>query len=382
MKLQLPAWFHLGATPRTYNKLRDKCLKSRHRVGKVKNLRSLTKRLKQGSAHQQHSNYPCNDCKKDRLKGCKDPHKCALKANTLLSGLTPKFNPAASRQHDNLTLTHHRLEKNANANIRGGDKVTFNPTVMTRTSLADCFRVFISQPLPDHPATRPRTRDNPSPPITVYTDGSCENNGFQDAKSGAGIWVEDAHPLNRAIRVPGPIQSNQIGELAAVLVTAQIAPKTADLTIITDSMYVIRAMNHSLKPWEDSGWVNTPNAEWLKATAFHLRQRSAPTHFKWVKGHNGTRGNEEADKLANTGVNKQTPDEIDLTVPDYFQPTGLRLAATTQATAYALISGLNRPSTSRRVEILLERVRTTPETINGQSMSNRNIWKGCRNQDI
>ena len=130
----------------------------------------------------------------------------------------------------------------------------------------------------------------------------------------AGIWVEDAHPLNRAIQVPGLLQSNQIGELAAILVTAQITPKTADLTIIMDSMYVIRAMNHSLKPWEDSGWVNTPNTEWLKATAFHLQQRSAPTHFKWVKGHNGTWGNEEADKLANTGVNKQTPDEIDLTV--------------------------------------------------------------------
>ena len=86
----------------------------------------------------------------------------------------------------------------------------------------------------------------------------------------AGILVEDAHPLNRAIQVPGPLQSNQIGELAAILVTAQIAPKTANLTIITDSMYVIRAMNHSLKPWEDSGWVNTPNTEWLKATAFHL----------------------------------------------------------------------------------------------------------------
>lgn len=382
LKLQLPAWFHLGAPPRAYNRLRDECLKTKHKVGKVKNLRALTKRLQLGTPHQPHHNCPCDDCKKDRIKGCKDPHKCALKANTLLSGLTPKFNPATSRQHDNLTLTHRRIEKNNQANIRGGDETTFNPTVTTRTTLADCFRVFISQPLPEQPATRPRERDNPPPPLTVYTDGSCVNNGFIDAQCGAGIWVEDAHPMNRAIKIQGSHHSNQIRELAAVLIAVQTAPKFADLTIITDSIYIIRAMNSSLKPWEDLGWTNIPNAEWLKATAYHLRQRSTPTRFKWVKGHNGTRGNEEADKLANIGMNKQIADEIDLTVPNHFQPTGLRLAATTQASAYALIAGLNRSTTTRRAEILLERIRATLETINNHSLPNHSIWKGCRHRDI
>ena len=171
LKLQLPAWFHLGAPPRAYNKLKDECLKTRHKVGKVKNLRSLTRRLRHGSPHQHLTNCPCEDCKKDRLKGCIDPHKCALKANTLLSGLALKFNPNVSRQHDNLTLTHHRLEKNARANIRGGDEITFNPTVTTRSSLADCFRVFISHPTPNQPATRPREQVVLSPPLTIYTDG-------------------------------------------------------------------------------------------------------------------------------------------------------------------------------------------------------------------
>jgi len=103
-------------------------------------------------------------------------------------------------------------------------------------------------------------------------------------------------------------------ELVAILIAIQSAPKKADLTLITDSMYVIKALNHSLPSWEDSGWINTPNAEWLKATAYHLQQRSAPTRFKWVKGHNGKKGNEEADKLANTGASKPTQDKVDLTI--------------------------------------------------------------------
>ena len=337
----------------------------------MKNLRSLTRRLRHGSPHQHLTNCPCEDCKKDRLKGCIDPHKCALKANTLLSGLALKFNPNVSCQHDNLTLTHHHLEKNARANIRGGDEITFNPTVTTGSSLADCFRVFISHPTPNQPATRPREQVVLSPPLTIYTDGSCVNNGSLEARSGAGTWVDDVHPLNKAIRVPGPNHSNQIGELAAVLTAARSAPRSADLTIITDSMYVIRALNLSLNIWEDSGWINTPNAEWIKATAYPLCLRGAPTRFKWVKGHNGTRGNEEADKLANIGVNKQDPDEVDLTVPDHFQPTGLKLAATMQATAYRLISGLKRPPTPRRAEILLDRIRVTLETIIGKSLPDR-----------
>ncbi|KAL4064644.1 hypothetical protein J3A83DRAFT_4048731, partial [Scleroderma citrinum] len=50
----------------------------------------------------------------------------------------------------------------------------------------------------------------------------------------AGIWYADNHPLNKVIRVPGPNQSNQTGELAGIIVALQIAPQMSELTIITD----------------------------------------------------------------------------------------------------------------------------------------------------
>ena len=145
-----------------------------------------------------------------------------------------------------------------------------------------------------------------------FVRGDWTSNGLLDAKSRAGVWVNDAHPLNRAVRVPGPYQSNQVGELAVVLIALQNAPRKVDLTIISDSQYVIQALNHSLRTWEDTGWTDTQNDEWLRATAYHLQNRSAPTCFKWVKGHNGMRGNEEADKPAATGVNKPASDSTDL----------------------------------------------------------------------
>ena len=382
LKLQLPAWYHMGAPPRAYNKLRDECLKHHHKVAKVKNLRTLIKRLKPGSNHHPHKDCTCTECNRDRTKGCKNPHRCATNANTFLLGLSEKFNPAVSRQTDGLTLTHRRKEKNARAIIQRGDETIFNPSVTTRTSLEDCFRVFPTQTQPLRPATRPTPQEDPHPPITIYTDGSCVNNGSTNAICGAGIWVSDAHHLNKSIRVPGPLQSNQVGELAAILVALQTSPRTADLTIVTDSQYAIKALTHSIQTWEDSGWTNVHNAEWLEATAFHLRNRNAPTRFKWVKGHNDNQGNEEVDKLAAIGVSKPTPDDIDLSIPDNFRPTGLRLMATTQSIAYTYISDLNAPPLKRHTQILLDQIRATLETINEQSPPDRTIWIGCRHRDI
>ena len=382
LKLQLPAWFHMGAPPRAYNKLRDECLKHNHKIKKIKNLRTLIKRLKPDTNHQPRQNCTCADCELDRGKGCINPHKCAINANSLLLGLETKLNPAISRQKDNLSLTHRRKEKNNRAIIKRGDELIFNPSVTTRTSLEDCFRVFSTQQAPSHPATRPLAQGIPHPPLIMYTDGSCEHNGSANAKCGAGIWIEEAHPLNKAIRVPGPHQSNQIGELAAILVALQTAPITADLTIITDSQYAIKALNHSLQDWEDTGWSNARNTDWIEAAAYHLRSRSAPTRFKWVRGHNGTQGNEEADKLAAIGVNKTIPDEIDLSIPLDFRPTGLKLMKTTQASAYAFISNKNKIPIKRKTEILLDQIRANLEEINSLAPSDRAIWSGSRHHDI
>jgi len=125
----------------------------------------------------------------------------------------------------------------------------------------------------------------------------------------------------------------------------QAAPPAADLTIITDSRYAIQSLTHSLDHHEDAAWIGVPNAAWIKAAAYQLWRRSAPTHLKWVKGHNGTTGNEEANKLAVKGTNKLIPNNIDLLIPPSFDPTGLHLSTMTQASAYAFVSNHGPPPT-------------------------------------
>ncbi|KAF8833038.1 hypothetical protein BDN67DRAFT_917729, partial [Paxillus ammoniavirescens] len=179
--------------------------------------------------HHPRRDCECQNCEHDRKKGCGNLHHCATTARTILSRLAPKFNTYTRAPKDNLTLTHHRKEKNSRVIVNKGDEIVFDPSLTARSSLAECFRVFVD---PRKTATElalcpkiPRQYHNnaPIPMQEAYTDGSCVNNRKQNAASGSGIYFGENHPLNTSIRIPGEAQSNQTAEIAAILVVIQRA---------------------------------------------------------------------------------------------------------------------------------------------------------------
>ena len=65
-----------------------------------------------------------------------------------------------------------------------------------------------------------------------------------------------------------------------------------------------------------------------------MKRRSAKTTFSWVKAHRGTLGNEESDKLAKEGAEKDRPDVLDLQLPPEFNLQGAKIQTINQRTAY------------------------------------------------
>ncbi|KAI0043866.1 ribonuclease H-like protein [Auriscalpium vulgare] len=222
----------------------------------------------------------------------------------------------------------------------------------------------------------------PAESITAYTDGSCINNGKADARCGSGVWVEDGSPLNRAFRVPGPLQSNQVGELVAVILVLQAAPQFAPVHIISDSRYAIDGLTTHLQSWEDAGWIDVANAPLFATAAYLLRRRSAATTFQWVKGHNGDPGNEKADALANTGANKHTPDALDLSIDPNFQLTGARLSALTQSLAYKKINLAEAAATLPGTLSQLHCARDAVQTRSGSLDTDATLWNSYKNRDL
>src|SRR5204862_1234654 len=191
------------------------------------------------------------------------------------------------------------------------------------------FRIFTTDKENDHIPTHREAQTTHLEDTVINTDGSCINNGQEDAQAGSGIWYGENDPRNTALRVPGKIQSKQTGELYAILHVAKTVPKEAPLTIKSDSQYVIKGLTKNLTHWEDKGWIGVSNSEMFKTTAAWLRSRNNTTSFQWIKGHSGETGNEEADRLAAEGASLPQEENLDLEAPTNFVHTGAKLAIMT-----------------------------------------------------
>ncbi|KAG2124642.1 uncharacterized protein EDB93DRAFT_1098407, partial [Suillus bovinus] len=146
LKKSLPSWCHPGAPKNTYHKSKNKCLIDTHKSDNIKHLLKIRKRLTRISENGQHfprKTCPCTACNKDREEGCNNPHTCAQYANEILFKIAPKFNTKTKPKKDGLSLTHRRKEKNYQTHQRRQGEILFDPTVTIRSSLSECFRIFL-----------------------------------------------------------------------------------------------------------------------------------------------------------------------------------------------------------------------------------------------
>ncbi|KAG2037250.1 hypothetical protein BDR03DRAFT_1051385, partial [Suillus americanus] len=146
--------------------------------------------------------------------------------------------------------------------------------------------------------------------------------------------------------------------------------------------YTIEGLTRNLNNWEDRGWTGVTNSNLFRATAYHLRKRSATTTFRWIKGHNGNKGNEEADRLAGIGARKDTFDEIDTSIPPHFDLRGAKLTGMTQVLAYKNILSFMTDELKNSTRGLLYRTRYAIQNISRHLETDQTLWLGRRNTDL
>ncbi|KAF6753116.1 ribonuclease H-like domain-containing protein, partial [Ephemerocybe angulata] len=137
--------------------------------------------------------------------------------------------------------------------------------------------------------------------VQVYTDGSCFNNGLPTAHAGAGVYFGPGNTKNAALRVPGPGQTNNRGELYAILESLRIVERHHGLEIYTDSKYAIEMITILAPAAATVDW-DVPNGDVLRAIAEEIKSRPSPVTLKQVKGHSGNAHNDAADELAKVGA--------------------------------------------------------------------------------
>lgn len=136
-------------------------------------------------------------------------------------------------------------------------------------------------------------------PTTLYTDGSC----YPDGRGGYAAISPDGHVVCGNAE---NTTNNQMEITAVARGLASLDPGQ-HVVIHSDSQYVVKAFTDGwMKNWQKRGWKSSSGApvknreHWEDLNQEISRHKSV--EFKWVKGHNGTTGNEAADDLAECAV--------------------------------------------------------------------------------
>ncbi|KAG6879310.1 hypothetical protein C0992_003637 [Termitomyces sp. T32_za158] len=313
-----------------------------------------------------------------RHQGCTNPNKCGRYARALMGKLGPKWHPDSPISERILT----EAEKDM---LRGGKGEIFDPELVLKNEIGDGFRILLKEKTQrkDNQIDYTRCPEALPDPIEIYTDGSCFGNGTIGAKAGAGVWFGHEDPRNRAMRLPETIpQTNNTGEAMAMLVATKIAPLNQSIKIMSDSQLVIDAVTKNLKKNEDNGWIGFTNGQVMRSLVTNLKKRKGITILEKVKGHDGVRGNEEADRLAGLGAEKDTPNNIDMEIQREWDLPGAKLSKLTQALAYkGIIEKKNIPE-RRGTKTHLDMTRWAVKDTNGELPTDERIWTSLRHKAL
>ena len=134
--------------------------------------------------------------------------------------------------------------------------------------------------------------------VEIYTDGACRNN------PGRGGWGAILVYGGREKELSGgeKLTTNNRMELSAVIAALSALKEDCEVTLTTDSQYVVNAIEKGwLDSWRNNGWRKSDKSHvqnvdlWEQLISLLERHKVS---FVWVKGHNGHPYNERCDVLA------------------------------------------------------------------------------------
>jgi ribonuclease HI len=139
--------------------------------------------------------------------------------------------------------------------------------------------------------------------VEIYTDGACRGN------PGPGGWGVLLISGERRKRLHGgePDTTNNRMELTAVIEALNALKGKRKVTLHTDSKYVLDGINSWIDGWKSRGWKTAAKKPVKNQDLWEALDTAREQHvvsWKWVKGHAGDPGNEEADDLANKGIDE------------------------------------------------------------------------------
>ena len=139
--------------------------------------------------------------------------------------------------------------------------------------------------------------------ITIYTDGACKGN------PGPGGWgvLFEYNGRKKSLNGGEPLTTNNRMEMMAAISALETLREACEITLFTDSKYVMQGLTEWLAGWKARGWRTASKQPVKNQDLWERLDAAVQRHkidWRWVKGHAGDPGNEAADQLANEGIEK------------------------------------------------------------------------------
>ncbi|TEB27505.1 hypothetical protein FA13DRAFT_1603655, partial [Coprinellus micaceus] len=228
----MPYWYHIGNKEQLvskYNNTWGKCQRDVHNITTVGQMHHHTNK-RRGYGCRNRITCRCGACTRDKRDGCKHPPKCRANAEKKMGNLKEAWDPTAA-EYERAQTTDANDEDSTPA-------ITILDPPSHPSQLVRIFTTEGEGPAPQPHWPQGGIRDEAEEEggeVTVYTDGSSHDNGSTTAKCGSGLWYGVDDQRNMAIRVGPPIgQSNNTGEVVAVMKAIQLHRDTRTIEIVSD----------------------------------------------------------------------------------------------------------------------------------------------------
>ncbi len=138
--------------------------------------------------------------------------------------------------------------------------------------------------------------------VIAFTDGSCS---YKDKIGGVGaLIILDGTEHRKKICGGERDTTSQRMEMMAAIMALQALNQPCDVVILTDSKYLKNGMTKWVSGWMRNGWKTQGKDPVKNQDLWKRLVEMSAKHdvtWKWIPGHSGISGNEQADALANKG---------------------------------------------------------------------------------
>jgi ribonuclease HI len=134
--------------------------------------------------------------------------------------------------------------------------------------------------------------------VEIFTDGACSGN---PGPGGYGVVMRYEEHEKELSGGYAETTNNRM-ELLGVIVALETLREPCDVTVTTDSQYVVNGMEKGwAKKWKAMGWMRNKKEKALNPDLWERLLQAVKWHkvrFVWIRGHDGHAENERCDKLA------------------------------------------------------------------------------------